>query len=103
MAYIGRGVEWGEFVKQSLTPNSSTTAFEMSHAASANSVIVVHGGVLQEPGVAYSCAGTTITFTSAPITNTPLYLIYLGKELTEIAFTDGEAEAMATSMSIALG
>ncbi len=99
MAYIGRGVEWGEFVKQTLTPDSSTTAFTLSHAASANSIIVVLGGVVQEPGEAYTCTGTTITFTGAPITNTPLYIIYLGKELTEIAFTNDEA----LSMSIALG
>mgnify|MGYP003323908633 CR=1 FL=1 len=87
MAYIGRGVEFGEFIKQSLTPNSSTTAFAMTHAASANSILVVYANVVQEPGVGYTCAGGTITFTGTPVTGTSLYIIYMGRELTSVNAT----------------
>ena len=87
MAYIGRGIEWGEFVKQTLTPNNSTTAFTMTHAASANSILVVYGNIIQEPGVGYTCVGSTITFTGTPVTGTSLYIIYMGRELTSINAT----------------
>jgi len=87
MAYIGRGIEWGEFVKQTLTPDNSTTAFTMTHAASANSILVVYGNIIQEPGVGYTCAGSTITFTGTPVTGTSLYIIYMGRELTSVNAT----------------
>ena len=108
MAYIGRGVEFGEFIKQTLTPNSSTTAFAMNHAASANSILVVYGNVVQEPGVGYTCAGSTITFTGTPVTGTSLYIIYMGRELTSVnATTPSQATTIAqdeaAALAIALG
>ena len=108
MAYIGRGVEFGEFIKQSLTPNSSTTAFAMTHAASANSILVVYANIVQEPGVGYTCAGSTITFTGTPVTGTSLYIIYMGRELTDItnpstAQTTAIAQDEAAALAIALG
>ena len=58
MAYIGRDISWGVFEKQVLTPDSSTTTFTLSYAAgSANSLLVVYSGVIQEPQVAYSLSG----------------------------------------------
>ena len=108
MAYIGRGIEWGEFIKQTLTPDSSTTAFTMTHAASANSILVVYGNVIQEPGVGYTCTGSTITFTGTPQTGTSLYIIYMGRELTSInATTSAQATTIAqdeaAALAIALG
>jgi hypothetical protein len=108
MAYIGRGVEWGEFVKQTLTPDNSTTAFTMTHAASANSILVVYANIIQEPGVGYTCAGSTITFTGTPVTGTALYIIYMGRELTSLnAPTPAEATVIAqdeaAALAIALG
>ena len=85
MAYIGRTIEMGMFEKQILTPDSATTTFSLTYAVgSANSLLVVYGGVCQEPGVAYSVSGggQSIAFSEAPETGTTLYIIYFGKQLT---------------------
>jgi len=85
MAYIGRSVDIGMFEKQVLTADSSTTTFTLTFAVgSANSLLVVYGGVIQEPAVAYSVSGggQQIVFSEAPATGTTTYIIYLGKQLT---------------------
>ena len=85
MAYIGRSADVGMFEKQILTADSSTTTFTLTYAVgSANSLLVVYGGVIQEPGVAYSVSGggQSIAFSEAPATGTTTYIIYLGKQLT---------------------
>ena len=86
MAYIGRGLDLGEFAKTSITTgNGVLTAFNvLKWTVSQNSLLVVYGGVIQDPGVSYTVSSTTITFTSAPASGTTLYIIYLGKELTNI-------------------
>ena len=66
------------------------------------------GGVIQEPGIAYTSSGTNITFTSAPVTGTSLYIIYLGQELTSISNpTTAEVTTIAidqaAAMALALG
>ena len=115
MAYIGRGIELGQHKKQTITVSGSpntTTVYAMDLNASQNSMLVVYGGVIQEPGIAYTASGTNITFTSAPLTGTSLYIIYLGQELTSIsnptiaqvtttATTIAQTEAAA--LAIALG
>ena len=110
MAYIGRGIEVGAFAKTSITTaNGSLTAFNvLKWNVSQNSILVVYGGVVQEPGLAYTVSGTTITFTSAPASGTTLYIIYLGKELTSIANpTTAEVTAIAgdeaAALALALG
>ena len=109
MSYIGRGLELGQHIKQTITTgNGSLTAFTMDLNASQNSLLVVYGNVIQEPGVAYTVVGTTITFTSAPAASTSLYIIYLGQELTSISNpTTAEvttiAQTEAAALAIALG
>jgi hypothetical protein len=111
MAYIGRGLELGQHKKQVITVSGSpntTTVYAMDLNASQNSLLVVYGNVIQEPGVAYTVSGTNITFTSAPVTGTSLYIIYLGQELTSItnptiAETTSIAQTEAAALAIALG
>ena len=110
MAYIGRGLDFGEFAKTSITTgNGVLTAFNvLKWAVSQNSLLVVYGGVIQEPAVSYTVSGTTITFTSPPAASTSLYIIYLGKELTSIANpTTAEVTAIAgdeaAALALALG
>ena len=111
MAYIGRGLELGQHKKQEITTgNGVLTSFAMDLNASQNSLLVVYGNVIQEPGTgkAYTCVGTTITFSSAPAAGTSLYIIYLGQELTSIANpTPAEvvtiAQTEAAALAIALG
>lgn len=85
MAYIGRESTYGLFENQVLTPDSSTVTFSLTYAVgSAGSILVVYGGVTQQPNVAYSISGggTSITFSEAPVTGTTLYIVYMGKQLT---------------------
>ena len=109
MAYIGRGLELGQHKKQDITTaNGVLTSFAMDLNASQNSLLVVYGNVIQEPGVAYTVSGTNITFTSAPVTGTSLYIIYLGQELTSVANpttaeTTAIAQNEAAALAIALG
>ena len=110
MAYIGRGLDFGEFAKTSITTaNGSLTAFNvLKWTVSQNSLLVVYGGVIQEPGVSYTTSSTTITFTSPPAAGTTLYIIYLGKELTSITNpTVAEVTAIAgdeaAALALALG
>ena len=111
MAYIGRGIELGQHKKQTITVSGSpntTTVYAMDLNASQNSLLVVYGGVIQEPGVAYTVTGTNITFTSAPVTGTSLYIIYLGQELTSVANPSTAqvttiAQTEAAALAIALG
>ena len=111
MAYIGRGLELGQHQKQSITTgNGVLTTFAMDLNASQNSLLVVYGNVIQEPGAgkAYTVSGTTITFSSAPAAGTSLYIIYLGQELTSISNpTPAEvvttAQTEAAALAIALG
>ena len=111
MAYIGRGLELGQHKKQVITVSGSpntTTVYAMDLNASQNSLLVVYGNVIQEPGVAYTVSGTNITFTSAPVTGTSLYIIYLGQELVSVANpTTAEvvttAQTEAAALAIALG
>ena len=111
MAYIGRGIELGQHKKQDITVTGSpntTTVYAMDLNASQNSLLVVYGNVIQEPGVAYTVSGTNITFTSAPVTGTSLYIIYLGQELTSIsnptiAETTTIAQNEGAALAIALG
>lgn len=106
MAYIGRGIEIGAFAKTSITTgNGVLTAFDvLKWNVSQNSLLVVYGGVIQEPGVSYTVSNTTITFSSAPASGTTLYIIYLGKELTSIANpTTAEVSDEAAAMALALG
>ena len=101
MAYLGRGIELGQHIKQTITTaNGVLTAFAMDLNASQNSLLVVYGNVIQEPGVAYTVTNTTITFTSPPAASTSLYIAYLGQELTSIANpTTAEVTTIATSVA----
>ena len=111
MAYIGRGLELGQHKKQEITTgNGVLTSFAMDLNASQNSLLVVYGNVIQEPGAgkAYTVTGQNITFTSPPASGTSLYIIYLGQELTSIANpTTAQATAIAqteaAALAIALG
>jgi hypothetical protein len=107
MAYIGRDLQYGVLDKQSFTANSSTTVFTLnSGVQNAKSLLVSVGAVIQEPDVAYTASGTTLTFTSAPTTGDAVYVIYLGKELSSASGRDDITVETATSAgatTLALG
>ena len=54
-------------VKDTFTGDGSTTAYTASQSIANDQDVIVHvGNVHQNPGVAYTVSGTTITFTSPP-------------------------------------
>ena len=84
MAYIGRDLEYGVLDKQTLTgANGVKTVWNdlTSGVASASSLLVSVGGVIQEPDVAYTASSTVLSFTEAPGIGDVVYIVYLGKEL----------------------
>jgi len=86
MAYIGNkpadDITFHTTVKQSFTPDSSTTAFTLSNTVSnENELELFINNVRQEPGSgkAYTAAGTTLTISEAPTTGDDMYCIFQGK------------------------
>ena len=82
--YIGKEPVNGFFTRQSLTTDGSTVTFTLNFTiASTTSILVLAGGVVQEPDVAYTLSGggTAITFTTAPESNTDTYIHYLGQAI----------------------
>ena len=86
MAYIGRAPITGQFEKQQLTADSSTTTFALDWSVGSTSAILVSvGGVLQEPETAYNLSGggTNIVFTAAPTSGDRVYVHFLGQSITQ--------------------
>ena len=95
MAYIGKAPVNGFHKKQSLTTDGSTVTFSLAFTvASEESIIVVVGGVIQEPRSAYNLAsgGTQITFTAAPASTDTAYIIFLGQAIVQNLLNAGGAE-----------
>jgi microcystin-dependent protein len=82
---IGTESGLGQLLKQDLTPDSSTTTFPLDFkVASPESLLVILGGVIQEPNEDYvlESSGSQIVFSTAPTTGFSLYLLYFGREVT---------------------
>ena len=108
MAYLGREIQYGSFAKQTLTANSSTTVFTLSNGvADANNLLVSIGGIIQEPNVAYTAIGTVLTFASAPVTDDPIFVTFLGMESasagagrSDVTFQKGTGNGSATPLTL---
>ena len=82
MPYIGNDVQFGELTSQTFTGDGSTVAFTLAYTiANTTSILVTSGNVVQEPTVAYTVSGTTLTFTSAPADDDTIHVRYLGRTL----------------------
>ncbi len=95
MAYIGKAPVNGFHKKQSLTTDGSTVTFSLDVTiASEESIIVVVGGVIQEPRSAYNLAsgGTQITFTAAPASTDTAYIVFLGQAVVQNLNSAGGTE-----------
>lgn len=84
MSYIVKGNPYGLFEKQSLTPNGSQDTFDLNYRpGQSGAILVVYGGVVQEPGSAYILVdgGRKIQMSFVPLSSETLYVLYLGREL----------------------
>ena len=84
MPYIGKSKSNAQgfitTVKDTFSGDNSTTGFTLSKAPSGvGDLEVFVGNVQQEPTIAYTVAGTTLTFTEAPPTGTNnIYVLHRG-------------------------
>ena len=84
-SYIGKEPTYGVFITQTETGDGSTVAFTLdATAATTASLLVSVGGVVQQPASAFTLnsAGTTLTFTGAPGSGVPIWILFLGQTLT---------------------
>lgn len=85
MAYLGRGPEYGLFTTQVIIGDGSTTTWPLNFSApGASALLVVVGGVVQEPLAAYTTpnGGLSIQFSVAIPNATRCHITYLGRTLT---------------------
>tara|TARA_A100001391_G_scaffold160926_1_gene119707 strand:- start:7 stop:465 length:459 start_codon:yes stop_codon:yes gene_type:complete len=109
MAYIGRENVVGRFIKLadiSGSFNGSTTAFTLQDSGGTavvpgneENLIIVISGIQQEPGVAYTVSGSTITFTGQPQSSDTFFGIMLGDVQTVGTPTDSSVSASSLSSS----
>ena len=108
MAYIGRNPAIGtQKVLDSLESqfNGTLTTFDLRYNSNtiyppiASALIVSLGGVLQEPGVAYTVASDTITFASAPPTGADCWILLY----TEFGGAAGATANLTVSNNLTIG
>lgn len=108
MAYIGRNPAIGtQKVLDSLESqfNGTLTTFDLRYNSNtiyppiASALIVSLGGVLQEPGVAYTVASDTITFASAPPTGSDCWILLY----TEFGAAGGGSANFTVSNNLTIG
>ena len=74
--------------------DGSTTAFTLSYGVGSDEDILVSvDGVIQEPSVAYSVSGTTLTFTAAPSSNAGnnIFVYYLFRTVGTVSHPSSNA------------
>ena len=79
MAYLGASpLSFASPSKDRFSGNNSDTSFTMGQSVSdPNQIEVFVGNVRQEPNVAYTTNGTTLTFTGTPPTGTNnIYVVH---------------------------
>ena len=86
MPYVGPQPKLGrnrEVDDISSSFNGSTTAFTLQVGGSnvspgtANDIVVSLGGVIQNPNIDYTIAGSTLTFTTAPASGLSFFAVVL--------------------------
>ena len=90
MPYIGKEPEHGNYQRIDTIAssfNGSLTTFNLRadsvevYPTSPSTMIISLGGVIQEPNSSYTVTGATITFTTAPESNTTFWGVALGDVL----------------------
>ena len=93
MAYIGAEPSYGVFERQVITGDGSTTQYQLDHTvASPTQLLVVLGGIVQEPEYSYSTSTTGgvsyINFSEAPDNADRGSIVYMGRQLLTAAATN---------------
>jgi len=93
MAYIGAEPSYGVFERQVITGDGTTTQYNLDHTvASPTQLLVVLGGIVQEPEYSYSVSTTSgvskINFSEAPDNGDRGSIVYMGRQLLTAAATN---------------
>ena len=100
MAYNGivPSQTFGQGSKDLFDGDGSTTAFTLSRAVLlATDVEVFVGNVRQEPNVAYTVSGTTLTFTGTPVSGTGnIYVVHKNVNQGTLVPPTGRADSLTT-------
>ena len=105
MSYTGNApaTQYTSTVKDTFNGNGSTTDFTLSRPSLVNNLEVFVENVQQEPTTAYTVSGTTLSFTSAPVSGTGnIYVIHRGQAVQTIVPPAG-ISLNATDASITNG
>ena len=86
MAYIGAEPAYGSFDRQVITGDGSTTTYQLDYPVSnPTQLLVVLGGIVQEPEYSYTATTTNgvgyITFSEAPDNADRASIVYMGRQL----------------------
>ena len=85
--------------------NGSATTFTLQvssqavNPGTANDIVVSLGGVIQNPNQAYTIAGSTITFTTAPISGLSFFAVVLGQSVDSSVVTPPDGSVSATKLA----
>ena len=80
---------------QTISGDGSTVAYTLDLASTNNGVFVTTNGVAQAPGVDYTVAGTTITFTTPPAIGDVMQIRFLTNNLVTVTTTYNDANVAA--------
>ena len=110
MGYVGRGLnqEGGQYRKlDSISSNfdGSEVSFNLTIdglevTPTAQNLLISLGGVIQEPGTAFSVVGSTITFASAPDSSASFFGVLMGEASFIARGTVGAAEMGITAGAV---
>lgn len=104
MGYVGNQTSnsYTSITKQSITGNGGTS-YTLDHAvANANEIEVFVNNVRQEPAVAYTVSGNTLTMTGNVVSTDDFYVIYQGKALQTVVPPDGSVTQAKLASSVTL-
>lgn len=106
MSYVGNTPQIGQYRKMdALTFNGTTTLFNITVGGvsftppTAYAMMVSLDNVILNPGVDFSITGSTISFATAPLANTPFFALMFGDTL----YTGTPSDATVTTSKIAEG
>jgi hypothetical protein len=67
----------GQINNQTIAPDGTNISYTLDYTTTAEGIIVSINGTLQQPGVAYTVAGTTITFAEIPLVTDIVSIRYI--------------------------
>jgi hypothetical protein len=79
---------------QTITPDGSTASYTLTQTATADTILVSINGVMQTPSVDYTVSGTTITFTSTPLSSDIIQVRFIASTATVTGIQNGNSSIL---------